>query len=475
MALGFYNSDEINDIKNKLSFLESKLNSINTDFVKISEDKSDEIIRIHDKSKLESQKISDLLNIIDSSYKNINTQLEVLNNSIQKSVESENKSSLLINECERKINEINAIRESFSNYEINVKNILNEANSYLDSSSKLPETLAKVTLESEEIEKTLKQSKQALQNIVSNKKEIDDLFASINGHDIPIENSENEFQHIDGLKDKLEKSYNSTESKIKSLEETIESEVHSIKNEYQELLFTAKNQYLSLNNDLNSLLPGALAKGLSDAFETKRASEQENLNKLEKYFLYGIGGLIATALIPIAVDFYLLIHEKKDLLDVIKETPNILLATLPIYLPLLWFSHSTSKKYNLSKRLIEEYTHKSVLGKTFSGLSNQIETLPNQNNIKEELRVKLLFNILQVSAENPGKLITDYNKSDHPVFDVIQKSSQLSDSLENLSKIPGFSLISKKISEITEKKLDEVTSKVENGIGVNDILEEGKK
>lgn len=83
MALGFYNSDEINDIKNKLSFLESKLNSINTDFVKISEDKSDEIIRIHDKSKLESQKISDLLNIIDSSYKNINTQLEVLNNSIQ--------------------------------------------------------------------------------------------------------------------------------------------------------------------------------------------------------------------------------------------------------------------------------------------------------------------------------------------------------------------------------------------------------
>lgn len=162
-------------------------------------------------------------------------------------------------------------------------------------------------------------------------------------------------------------------------------------------------------------------------------------------------------------------------MDVIKETPNILLATLPIYLPLLRFSHSTSKKYNLSKRLIEEYTHKSVLGKTFSGLSNQIETLPNQNNIKEELRVKLLFNILQVSAENPGKLITDYNKSDHPVFDVIQKSSQLSDSLENLSKIPGFSLISKKISEITEKKLDEVTSKVENGIGVNDIIEEGKK
>jgi len=420
-------------------------------------------------------KISELLTAIDSSYKKLQDQLKNLDTSIEKSIQSENKTSLLINDCEVNIAEIKAIKDNFNNYENNIKNILEEANNYLESSSKLPEALEKAKTDSDEVENTLKQSKQALQNIINKKKEIDDIYSSINGYDLPDENSPNEIQHIEGLKDILEKSYQSIDLKIKSLNDIIDNEVNEIKDSYNTLLSTAKNQYESLDKELNGLLPGAMAKGLSDAFETKRSSEQENLNTLETHFKYAILALIATALIPILADCYLLYYKDKDLLDVIKETPNILLATLPIYLPLLWFAHSTNKKSNLSKRLIEEYTHKSVLGKTFSGLSNQIDNLPNQNNIREELRIKLLFNLLQVSAENPGKLITDYNKSDHPILDVIQKSGQLSESLENLSNIPGISLISKKISEKFDRDLEEASLKVRKGIDFSESLENNKE
>lgn len=398
MALGFYNSDEINDIKNKISNLEQQLNSINTDYIEISKNKSEEILQFHTKSNSESIKISELLTVIDNSHNKLHEQLKNLDASIEKSTQAKNQASKLINECEADISEIKIIKDRFNKYEENIKNILSEANSYLESSSKLPETLEKAKIDSDEVENTLKQSKQALQNIINKKKEIDDIYSSINGYDVINENSPNESQHIEGLKDILEKSYQSIELKTKSLNDIIENEVKDIKENYSTLLSNAKNQYESLDNELNGLLPGAMAKGLSDAFETKRSSEQENLNTLEKHFRYAIFALIATALIPIFADCYLLFYKEKDLLDVIKETPNILLATLPIYLPLLWFAHSTNKKSNLSKRLIEEYTHKSVLGKTFSGLSNKIDNLPNQNNIREELRIKLLFNLLQVSA-----------------------------------------------------------------------------
>lgn len=444
MALGFYKTEDIDNIYNRLSNIESKILSINTDFIYKSEGRYNDIVNIKEKSDVQSQKITDLLTAIDNSYNNITNQLNILNQSINKSLNNEAQTASLIKESQEKLNNIENIKENFISYESNIKKSIETAETYLRSSSQLPEALDKAKKETDEIENILKHSKATLNIILNNKKEIDAIFSSINGYDITIEGSENETEHIEGLKEKLEKSYQSIDLKIKSLEDIINNEIDRTKEEYSDLLSTAKNRYESLNLELNSLLPGALAKGLSDAFETKRASEQLSLNKLEKYFFFAIAGLIATALIPIGVDWYLLYHKEKDILDVIKETPNILLVTLPIYLPLLWFAHSTNKKSNLSKRLIEEYTHKSVLGKTFSGLSNQIDNLPNQNNIKEELRVKLLFNILQVSAENPGKLITDYNKSDHPIFDVIQKSSQLSESIESLSKIPGFSLIGKK-------------------------------
>jgi hypothetical protein len=100
----------------------------------------------------------------------------------------------------------------------------------------------------------------------------------------------------------------------------------------------------------------------------------------------------------------------------------------------LWIAFSTSKKINVSKRLIEEYTHKEVVSKTYEGLSKQIDDIRNAK-ASEELRTKLLRNILDVSVENPGKLLSDYNESDHPI----------------LGKIPGISkLFSKSDTKPTE-------------------------
>lgn len=203
----------------------------------------------------------------------------------------------------------------------------------------------------------------------------------------------------------------------------------------------------------------------------KKADEIVSLKEFEVGFNKAILAMVAVSLIPFGVDVYLLGWKGADLVQVIKDMPSLVIAILPLYFPVLWLAYSSNKKLNLSKRLIEEYTHKAVLGKTFSGLSNQIETLPQRSAVKEELRTRLLFNVLQVSAENPGKLITNYNKSDHPLMEALENSAKLSDSVEALSKLPGFSAIARKLSEKSDELLRSQSEKIENGLAAQVSLE----
>ncbi len=157
----------------------------------------------------------------------------------------------------------------------------------------------------------------------------------------------------------------------------------------------------------------------------------------------------------------------KDLVEVLSDTPKLIVSILPLYLPVLWIAYSASKKQNLSKRLIEEYTHKGVLSKTFEGLSNQINELDDE--VSEELRVKLLFNLLQVNSENPGKLISDYNTTDHPLMDALDKSSKLGIAIDKLNNIPGFGKLVKNL----EKKQERVLRNEEKR--VSDVLQKEEK
>ena len=127
---------------------------------------------------------------------------------------------------------------------------------------------------------------------------------------------------------------------------------------------------------------------------------------------------------------------------------------LPLYAPILWVAYSSNKSYKLSKRLIEEYTHKEVSSRTFEGLSTQISSI-GEDDTSGELRTRLLFNLLQVNSENPGKLISDYNNSDHPIIDAIDKSSKLADSIKKLDNVPVVSQLLKHLSAREQAKVDE--------------------
>lgn len=351
---------------------------------------------------------------------------------------------------------------------------------YLEQSADLPEGVAKTQRLLEESKTLSENISSVLNHSIKKKTEIDDLHKKIYGED--IKDSDGNAEHVDGLKDDLENAYAVLASKKDELASEIDKEIAEITRKHERVLAQQVIDFdqLVLKSDarinevsvrLDSLLPGAMAAGLSAAYEKKKDDEVGALGKFEKNFERAIGFMFFVSLIPFAVDIYLLGVQGKELVQVIKDTPSLVIAILPLYFPVLWMAYSSNKKINLSKRLIEEYTHKAVLGKTFSGLSNQIDSLPHEGPIKEQLRTRLLFNILQVSAENPGKLISNYNKSDHPLMDALENSAKLSDAVDALAKIPGFGALAKKLADKGEELLTTQGQKVANGLSTQETLE----
>ena len=62
--------------------------------------------------------------------------------------------------------------------------------------------------------------------------------------------------------------------------------------------------------------------------------------------------MILVSLIPFFFSYKFII-DAVDIDTVINRAPRLVLAILPLYIPVLWLSISSSKKMNLSKRLLK--------------------------------------------------------------------------------------------------------------------------
>ncbi|WP_323168571.1 hypothetical protein, partial [Pseudomonas atacamensis] len=62
-------------------------------------------------------------------------------------------------------------------------------------------------------------------------------------------------------------------------------------------------------------------------------------------------------------------------------------------------------------------------------------------------------------------------KTDHPLMDALENSAKLSDSVESLSKLPGFSALAKKLATRTDELLSSQAKKVESGLATQEEME----
>lgn len=324
----------------------------------------------------------------------------------------------------------------------------------------LEQELTEVDAFIQKIEENQKKSSITLSAINTRKTEIDDLHREIFGY--TEENESGEKIDVDGSKGELEKAYDKLTDELSDAQKLVDTLKNEYANNYQDFEKTHTGKYEIIIEEIRKLLPNALTAGLSSAFSKKKEDEVAASIQLQNRFILGIYMLIVVSILPFVVSIIFLVQNVK-LEDVILRLPRLVLAIVPMYIPALWVTYSASKKLNLSKRLIEEYAHKEVLSRTYEGLSNQISNIGDKDQ-SEELKVRLLTNFLQASSENPGKLISNYETSDHPIMEALEQSYKLQIAFEKLDGIPGLGKVAAILEKSAKKKLVEKAEKIEKAL-----------
>lgn len=327
----------------------------------------------------------------------------------KKAAEYKNKTEERLNQAIELTEKINTflkdIQDKSNDVDTNHTQVLEATSDILDKSHKLSEVLTTITdildehpdLENEvvqldstlaKIEETSSKANTTYKGILTRKTEIDELHREIIGYE--DENEEGELVQIEGLKSELETAYENLKEQSESLADEIgeirkitkekyDLFVESNKEELVKIKENSKKEYDEIVKKIESLLPNALTAGLSSAFVTKKSEEEVLYKEFKNGFKYGILYLTIASILPIAVGIFFL-YTGSSLTEVIERAPKIILSFLPLYIPLIWITISANKKVNLSKRLIEEYSHKQVLSMTIEGLSKQIENIEDSEN-----------------------------------------------------------------------------------------------
>lgn len=407
-----------------------------------------------------SRKCSEYKNRCEKALQAAIVGSEKINGSIQLIETLQSEAELQSDEVAKRVNSLNELltrTEKYSEQIVaqreNLDYLVTELEVVFENREKFSEKFANVEVWYKEIVDFIAKSKASYNQILARKSEIDTLYYEIIG--VPSSEEDSDRAGMPGLKAELEASYKELKGSF------IEFEA-ATKNEFSSILNSWKAEYTASSTKIKELLPNALTAGLSYAYSQKRESEINDSNKLSKIFIFAIVALVVISLIPFSVNLYL-ISTGLSLDEAILRMPRLVLAILPLYIPVLWVAYSTNKKINLSKRLIEEYTHKEVLSKTFEGLSQQISNMQDSQ-VSSELKTKLLYNILDVSSENPGKLISNYDKSDHPLMDALDKSVQLTNAVEKLIRIPGMGKIAHYLDKKSEAVLSRESQKADDAI-----------
>ena len=247
-------------------------------------------------------------------------------------------------------------------------------------------------------------------------KEIKQAYTEIFGGEYEDENGA--IQKVTGSLNELNVAYDALKENLKTIEQ-------EAKSRYNEKLQEWESGYTALKDKVKQLLPGAMQAGLASAFIEKMEREQKERKKVAISFYIAIVALVGISFLPVWFNWKTITLNSSSPIETIKNMGAVIWAMLPIYVPILWVAIFANKRINLSKKLIEEYSYKEAVAKTYEGLSTQIQALDDEDEISKNLRERLINITLDANADNPGKYINNYDKSDNPILDVLNNKNLL--------------------------------------------------
>ncbi len=176
--------------------------------------------------------------------------------------------------------------------------------------------------------------------------------------------------------------------------------------------------YKTLQEEIESLLPGATSAGLSSTF-LEKAKALDRPIRHDSLSFYACIVLLVIFSVPAVtqqvgkegVEFYALTDWRDLLVNMTHK--------LPLVFPLIWLTYFISKRRSEKYRLREEYTHKAVVAASYHSFKTQIEALDEDDGA-------VLGKLMQIAVEtigfNPSVTLDKKHGDKPPAHKIIEET-----------------------------------------------------
>lgn len=181
-----------------------------------------------------------------------------------------------------------------------------------------------------------------------------------------------------------------------------------------------KKRYQALNDELNTLLPGATNAGLASAYYDMKISFDDPIRNASMLFYSSIAILMLSSFLlsvdSFGGDSWIKFTELSDWDSLLKS----LIYKLPFYGPILWLAFYASKRRSEYQRLQQEYAHKEALAKSYQSYKQQIEALKDDN---DEMLKGLLTKSIETIAYNVSETLDKKHGDKMPIQEILENTT----------------------------------------------------
>lgn len=170
-------------------------------------------------------------------------------------------------------------------------------------------------------------------------------------------------------------------------------------------------------DDAQKALTSATSAGLAKDFEAQKKALKDSQTNWVIVLIISL--MIAAGIAYFRFDSILALLSSKEPVSNSHIFINCLLSVTAIAAP-VWIAWLATKQVGYNFRLSEDYAFKAATAASFEGFRKEIEAFAQEDEINNELRVRLLTTILDRLDEQPLRYV-DKQMAGSPIHELLQK------------------------------------------------------
>lgn len=204
--------------------------------------------------------------------------------------------------------------------------------------------------------------------------------------------------------------------------------VGGFNNEFKKLLqaltdFESAQQakYSALNDQIESLLPGAASAGLASAYKQVKDSFDMPIRNSSYLFYFSIGLLLMMSFLT-GIQEISFAGIKFSAAGDWKAVLTGMVHKLPYYIPVLWLAFYSTKRRSEYQRLQQEYAHKEALAKSYDSYRKQVLDLGSDGS---SMMAALIEKAISAVAYNASGTLDGKHGEDMPLQKALNKMAEI--------------------------------------------------